>query len=273
MSCKAVRWPGDWPRQSDDSLRTRIMSEGRVSILTGAVGGLGRATARQLVEQGYQIALVDVDTVGLKELSSSLGGAVASYPVDLTDGWAIDEMVAAVDREFGRVDLLVNNAGTAIRGTVEETEPADWDRIMAVNVTAMYRASRAVIPRFRAAGGGVIINISSAAAIAAVANRAAYCASKAAVIGLTRAMAVDHTAEGIRVNAICPGVIDTPWVHRIAAASDDPSATLTAMAARQLTGRMGTPDEVANAILFLASDQATFVNGAAFVVDGGFTAA
>jgi len=155
---------------------------------------------------------------------------------------------------------------------VIETTPEEWDRILAVNLTAMFRMCRAVLPPMISAGGGVIVNVASTAGIVGIPSRAAYCASKAGVIGLTRAIAVDHALEGIRANAICPGTTQTPWLAKILAGADDPEALRRHMAERQLDHRFGTPEEVAAGIAFLASDEARFVNGSVFVMDGGMTA-
>jgi NAD(P)-dependent dehydrogenase (short-subunit alcohol dehydrogenase family) len=167
---------------------------------------------------------------------------------------------------------LVNNAGVGVAGTVAQTSVADWDRTIAVNLTAVFHLCRLLVPPMVARGHGVIINVASIAGVVGLRNRAAYCASKSGVVGLTRALAADHAAQGLRVNAICPGTVETAWVDRIIAGSEDPEAQRAAMAARQLDGRMGTAEEVAAGILFLASPEARFVNGSALVMDGGLTA-
>jgi NAD(P)-dependent dehydrogenase (short-subunit alcohol dehydrogenase family) len=171
-----------------------------------------------------------------------------------------------------RIDLLANIAGIGVAATVLETTDEDWDRTIAVNLTAIFRTCRATLPHMLAARSGVIINVASVAGLVGVAQRAAYCASKAGIIGLTRAIAADHARDGIRANAVCPGTVETEWIDKILARAEDREAARRTMAERQLDGRMGRPGEVAAAIAFLASDDGRFFNGAAVVMDGGMTA-
>jgi len=244
-----------------------------IAFVTGAGSGIGRATSLRLLEQGYRVAAFDVDESGLEE-TRGLGGSQHLSPVhvDLAVPKSLtDATKSAVDR-LGVPDLLVNNAGVGVYGSAPQTTAQDWDRTIAVNLSAVFHLCSLLIPPMIDRGGGVIVNVASVAGLVGLTNRAAYCASKAGVVGLTRALAADHAADGLRVNAICPGTIETAWVDRIIAGAEDPEAARAAMAARQLDGRMGTAEEVAAGIVFLASPEARFVNGSAFVMDGGLTA-
>lgn len=250
-----------------------IVSEG-IAFVTGAGSGIGFATARRLAADGWRIAAVDVDAVGAQravEAVVAAGGEASPHALDVRDRDAVMAAVAELDAEGG-VRLLVNNAGVGVAATVAETDPADWDRTIAVNLTGAFHTCAAALPRMLAAGSGTIVNVSSVAGVVGIARRAAYCASKAGVLGLTRAIAADHAAQGIRANAICPGTVATEWIDKILADAPDKAATRRAMEQRQLDGRMGSPEEVAEGIAFLASPAARFVNGAAFVMDGGMTA-
>ena len=241
----------------------------RAAIITGAASGIGFATAKRLAANGWPLALVDVDAPRLDEKAKQIEGVdVRTYPFDLREAERFGDVVDAV----GGCDLLVNDAGIGVAATLLDTSTEDWDRTMTVNVTAMFHTCKAVLPVMLEAGGGRIVNVSSIAGVVGLRNRLAYCASKHAVIGLTRAIAADYAHLGIRCNAICPGTVETEWIGKILSNADDPDATRKQMEARQLDGRMGTPEEVASGIAFLASDEARFVNGAAFMMDGGMTA-
>lgn len=230
------------------------MSPG-LAIVTGASSGIGAATCAQLARDGFRVVSVDVS-------------GTPAFRLDVRDDAAVRSMVAGL----GPVAALVNVAGIGVAAKLHETTDDDWDRIVGVNLTGMFYLCRAVLPVMVAAGGGTIVNVSSVAGLVGVRERAAYCASKAAVIGLTRSITVDYAGAGIRCNAICPGTVDTEWIGKILADAPDPAAARAAMVARQLDGRMGTPEEIAAGIAFLLSDGARFVNGSAFVMDGGMTA-
>ena len=246
------------------------------AIVTGAASGIGFATAQRLAADGWRLALIDIDEAGLPravDAARSRGApAVEFYPFDLADASRFGGVVDRIDADVGPVGLLVNNAGIGVAATVTETTPDQWNRMLAVNLTAMFHTCRAALPGMIDRGDGIIVNVSSVAGVVGVRNRAGYCASKAGVIGLTRAIAADHAHQGIRCNAICPGTVATEWIGKILAGSEDPDATRRAMEQRQLDGRMGSPEEVAAGIAFLASAEARFVNGTAFVMDGGMTA-
>lgn len=243
------------------------------ALVTGAGSGIGRATARKLSEDGYEIAALDLDHASALQTAEGIreaGRPAAAYGVDVCDAEAVSRVVDRICAEQSELRVLVNNAGIGVAGTVVDTRPEDWDRVMAVNVTAVYRLCRIVIPKMLALGGGAIVNVGSVSGeVVGIPERAVYCASKAAVVGLTRSIAVDFAAQGIRANAICPGPVRTPWIEKMAASMPDPESAKRAMERRE----MGSAEDIAAGISFLASDAARYVNGTAFVMDGGLTAA
>lgn len=245
--------------------------EGKVAIVTGAARGIGRATALRFVAEGARVVLADRDRDALAATAASAGpaDAVLARPCDVARAAEVEALVAATLDRFGRIDILVNNAGYGHRGTVEQTSEAEWDALMATNVKGVFLCSRAVLPVMRRQGGGTIVNVASTVSFVGIPERAAYVASKGAVAALTRAMAVDHAKEGIRVVAVAPGTVATDYYDRVVAGSPDPEGMRRMLAARQLIGRAGTPEEIANAILFLASDEASFCVGTILLVDGG----
>ena len=248
---------------------------GEVALVTGAAAGIGRATAERLAADGFDVALLDVNADTVSRVADGLyRDGHRSMPIvrDLLADRPFHDVVDEVEGRLGPIQVLVNNAGTAVRADVPSTSRADWDRVMGLNITATYETCRAVLPGMLARGRGCIVNVASVAGLVGIQNRAAYCASKAAVIGLTRAMAADHARARIRVNAVCPGTVHTDWIDRILSDHPDPVRGRAEMEARQLEGRLGEPSEIAGAIAYLASADASFVNGSAFVIDGGMTA-
>lgn len=242
-----------------------------LALVTGAASGIGFATAVRLARAGHRIAAVDVDADRLGRTAAAVaeaGSTATTHAFDIRD----DTALTAVLDEVGTPAVLANIAGVGVAAPLAETSTADWDRIIGINLTAVFTTCRAVIPRMLEAGGGNIVNVGSVAGVVGVANRAAYCASKGGVISLTRSIAADYAGRGIRANAICPGTVASEWIGKILADAPDPEATRKAMEARQLDGRMGTPEEVAAGIAFLVSEDGRFMNGAAFVMDGGMTA-
>ncbi|SNT00623.1 NAD(P)-dependent dehydrogenase, short-chain alcohol dehydrogenase family [Streptosporangium subroseum] len=247
-----------------------------VAVVTGAASGIGRATALRLARDGYEIAMMDLDDAGLAEtatLIGEVGGLARPFTVDLCDPLAVGSVTREIAVTVGAPEVLVNVAGIGLAATVLETSDADWNRVMAVNLTGPFLTIRATLPLMLDRGSGVIVNIASVGGQVGLAGRAAYCASKAGLVGLTRAVAVDHAREGIRCVAVCPGTVETEWIGKILSNAPDPVAARAAMAARQLDGRMGSPEEVAAMVAFLAGPEGRFVNGAALVLDGGMTAA
>ena len=236
---------------------------GKVALITAAANGIGRASAQRFLAEGAVVHAVDIDDAGLAELDGCV-----PHGADLTDADAI----AALRESVGPVEILFNCAGYVHSGTILDCGEEDWAFSIALNVTAMYRMIRAFLPPMVARGGGSIINMSSvASSITGVPNRFAYGATKAAVIGLTKAVAADFVGQGIRCNAICPGTVDTPSLQQRLRDSGDYEAALNAFKARQPMGRLGHPEEIAALAAYLASDEASFTTGAVHIIDGGWT--
>jgi meso-butanediol dehydrogenase/(S,S)-butanediol dehydrogenase/diacetyl reductase len=244
----------------------------RVVLVTGAAAGIGFGVASRFAEAGAAVAVFDIDGPAAQRAAAALPRAIAIQG-DVASEADTRAAVARTLAAFGRLDTLVNNAGIELNGTVTEMPPEAWDRQMAVNLRGVFLFSRAAIPAMRGAGGGSIVNIASVHAFVSWPRCPAYDATKAGLIGLTRAMALDHGRDGIRVNAICPGYIDTPMLGRWFNTLDDCETERRNVLAAHPVGRMGTPRDIAEAVLFLASDAASFITGASLVVDGGMTLA
>ncbi|GAA3815793.1 SDR family NAD(P)-dependent oxidoreductase [Streptomyces chiangmaiensis] len=236
--------------------------EGLKALVTGGASGIGRATADLLAARGAQVAVLDLDP-------SSVDKPLLAYQADVTDDASVRAAVAAAATELGGLDVLINNAGIGAQGTVEDNDDEQWRRVLDVNVLGMVRTARAALPHLRESAHAAIVNTCSIAATAGLPQRALYSASKGAVLSLTLAMAADHVREGIRVNCVNPGTVDTPWVGRLLDAAPDPAAERAALQARQPTGRLVTAAEVAGAIAYLASPQSGATTGTALAVDGG----
>jgi NAD(P)-dependent dehydrogenase (short-subunit alcohol dehydrogenase family) len=223
--------------------------DGKRALVTGAGSGIGEAVARLLSADGADVVAADLRGTDVT--------------LDVRD----EAQVADIVRD---VDVLVNVAGIGSTTNAPETPLEVWEEVFAVNARGTFLCCKHAIPGMVERGGGSIVNISSVAALVGLRNRAAYCASKGAVVSLTRALAIDHVQDGIRVNAICPGTVDSPWVRRLV---EDAGESLDELRARQPMGRLGTPEEIAEAVAYLASDAAGFVTGSVFTIDGGLTAA
>ncbi|MBV9279361.1 MAG: SDR family oxidoreductase [Chloroflexi bacterium] len=247
--------------------------EDKVTLITGAGSGIGQAMARLFAQEGSAVFAADLDEGAAQEtVRQIIHGNSQAFGGDVSRTEDVRRMVDACLQRFGRVDILCNNAGIGSTQTVVDTPEEVWDRVFEVNVRGTYLCCKYVIPHMIEAGGGVIVNIASVAGLVGLKNRAAYCASKGALVTLTKAVAVDHVSQNVRCNCICPGTVDSPWVQRLLGAAPDPAAERAALVARQPMGRLGTPEEVARAALYLASDDAAFVTGSALVIDGGLTA-
>jgi NAD(P)-dependent dehydrogenase (short-subunit alcohol dehydrogenase family) len=205
----------------------------------------------------------------VEETAQLAGGETLALQADVSDEASVGAMVEKTLARFGRIDILVNNAGIGTTKSILECEPEEWDRVFAVNVRGVYLSTRAVLPGMLAQGEGVIINIASALGLVGVPKRAAYCASKGAVITLTKQVATEYAGQGVRCNCICPGTVDSPWVGRLLDATDDPAGARQALEARHPLQRLATTDEIAAAALYLASADAAFMTGSALVMDGG----
>ena len=236
--------------------------DGLACIVTGGGSGIGLATARHLAARGADVAALDLRPGGGHE------GLVA-VEADVTDQASVDAAVGTVTERFGGIDILVNNAGIGAAGTVEDNPDDEWRSVFDVNVLGMVRMARAALPHLRRSKAPAVVNTCSIAAVTGLPERACYSASKGAVLSLTLAMAADLLDDGVRVNCVCPGTIDTPWVGRLLEAAPDPVAERAALEARQPMGRLGTAEEVADAIAWLAAPASGFVTGIALAVDGG----
>lgn len=259
------------PAASAEAGRAGVLA-GRVTIVTGGASGIGRATAELFAREGALVVLADVDRVLGEAVAWEIaahGGRAIFERADVTKAADTQRLVARARQEFGALHVLVNSAGVMRRATVIELEEADWDRVLAVNVKSIFLLSKHAIPVMAASGGGSIINVASGWGLAGGPRAAAYCASKGAVVLLTKAMAIDHGPEKIRVNCVCPGDTDTPMLRSEAMQLQEPEAEFFTAAARRPLGRVGTPQEIAQAILFLAGAASSFMTGAALVVDGG----
>jgi meso-butanediol dehydrogenase / (S,S)-butanediol dehydrogenase / diacetyl reductase len=248
---------------------------GKSALITGAGSGIGRAMAVLFAQEGANIFAADLDEGSARETADMVeqaGGQATWCRVDVSRGDDVQGMVGQVLKRFGRVDILCNNAGVGSTQTVVDTPDEVWDQVMAVNARGAFLGCKHTIPHMIAAGGGAIVNTASVAGIVGLRNRAAYCAAKGAIVSLTRAVAIDHVSQNIRCNCVCPGTVDSPWVQRLLNSASDPAAERAALVARQPMGRLGLPEEVAHAALYLVSDHAAFVTGTALVIDGGLTA-
>jgi NAD(P)-dependent dehydrogenase (short-subunit alcohol dehydrogenase family) len=251
------------------------MKRGSVAIVTGGASGIGRATAERLGREGACVALVDrADPEEAARAIVAAGGEAWGIRTDVADEEEVRAMVDAVVARAGRVNVLINAAGigTPRPVTIDEATMSEWHDLCAVNLTGTFLCCRAVIPIMRGGGGGAIVNIASELGLVGSPRSAMYGATKGAVVQLTRALAVDHAPDHIRVNCVCPGPVDTPLLRRGVARASDPEAKLRTEMSSTLLGRLGRPEEIASVIHFLASDEASFVTGSIVVADGGVTA-
>jgi len=245
--------------------------DSRKALVTGAASGIGEAIAHALARAGAAVVVADIDAdkgerVAQACLAEAAGGRFVSLNV------ADETNCARVADEIGPIDILVNNAGIGHVGTIEQTAGADLDRLYGVNVRGVFNVTKAFIGSMLARRAGAIVNMASIGGVLGIADRLAYCTTKFAVVGLTKSLAIDHATQGIRVNCVCPGRVETPFVTARLREYPDPEAAYRQMSSTQAIGRMGRPEEIAAAVLYLASDEAAFVTGSALIIDGGWSA-
>ena len=247
----------------------------KVALITGGGTGIGRACAGLFAREGASVAIAgrrkEPLEAAVREIEIA-GGKALAVQCDVTDRASVEAAVGAVVKHFGRLNVVVNNAGAVVVATAEATSDEDWNRLIATNLTGTFLVSRAALVHLRAAGGGAIVNIGSILGIVARKDRAAYCAAKAGVTGLTKAMALDHAHENIRVNCVCPSLIETELGLLSIRQAPDPEAERQKRTAGIPLGRLGEPEDVAQMALYLASDESAWVTGAALPLDGGLTA-
>jgi 2-keto-3-deoxy-L-fuconate dehydrogenase len=248
--------------------------DGRRALVTGGASGIGEATVRELVRAGAFVWIADINLYAAEELARSIGSSRALH-LDVTS----PDSIASALSHIGELDILVNNAGIGHVGSIQQTEPEDFDRLLNVNVRSVYLVTRAFLPLLLAASGvagvaGTIINIASVAGLVGIKQRFAYCTTKGAVVAMTRQLAVEYP-KTLRVNAICPGTVETPFVEGYLEKfhKDNKEEVRAELRARQPIGRLGRPEEVASMVRYLASDEAAFITGSLFNIDGGWTAA
>lgn len=238
----------------------------KIALITGGGSGIGAAICEVFKDAGASVIVVDRDVANGEAMARKVGGKFRALDVSNEAG------CEALAREVGRVDILVNNAGIGHVGTILQTSAADLDRLYNVNVKGVFNLSKAFLSGMVDRKSGVIVNLASIGGVVGIRDRLAYCATKFAVVGITKCMALDHARDGIRVNCICPGRVETPFVSARLKEYPDPQKAYDEMASTQALGRMGRPEEIAAAALYLASDEASFVTGTAFLIDGGWSA-
>jgi len=248
---------------------------GKVALITGGGTGIGRACALAFAREGAQVAVAGRRREPLDKVVAEIsvaGGKSLALACDVTERSSVEDALAQTEKHFARLDTIVNNAGAVVVATVEHTSDEDWDRVLAANLTGTFFVSRAALAPLRRAGGGSIVNIGSVLGLVARKDRAAYCAAKAGVSGLTRAMALDHAHEKIRVNCICPTIVETELGMQSIQQTGNAAAQIQKRIAEIPIGRLGKPDDVAMMAVYLASEDASWVTGASFPLDGGLTA-
>jgi len=248
----------------------------KVCLITGGGSGIGRAMALRFAQEGAMVLAADRDEAGASQTAEQVreaGGLALALRCDVTSAEQVEQMVATALDTWGRVDVLCNNAGIlGHAGEIVDVPEETWDLAFAVNVKGVYLGCKYSIPHMVRQGSGAIVNTASVAGLIGIPGRALYCTTKGAVVTLTKQIAVAYVDKGLRCNCVCPGTVDSPWIERLLADSDDPATMRTQLEARQPMGRLGTPEEVAAAALYLASDEAAFVTGTALVIDGGWIA-
>lgn len=238
-------------------------------IVTGAGSGIGRAAALRFAELGANVVIADKNETAAREVADEAGAKALAVTVDVSDSASVQSMIKTVVDNFGGIDVLCNNAGFGFPGNVLEIDEDNWDRLMSVNLKGVYLCSKYAIPELAKTGDGRIVNTSSYTANVGIRDRAAYVASKGGVSALTRAMALDHVDQGIRVNAVAPGTINSPYFDKMISESEEPQKLVDALNGRSPMHRMGRPEEVAEAIVWLAAKESSFATGSVLTIDGG----
>ena len=242
----------------------------KVAVVTGGAGGIGRASALAFAREGAAVSVIDIEEGNsVTEEIRSDGGTSIFLKTDLSSAAGCKNAVQETASALGGIDYLANNAGILFMGSAEETSEDDWQHVININLSSLFWMSKYVIPEMRARGGGAIVNVASIHGYQTHQRMVAYCTTKTAILGLTRAMAIDHGHENIRVNAVCPGAVDTPMFRKAISGEEDPEAVRNVWANAALVKRVGQPEDIAETVLFLCSDQASFIAGQSYLVDGG----
>jgi NAD(P)-dependent dehydrogenase (short-subunit alcohol dehydrogenase family) len=241
---------------------------GKVAIITGGGSGIGKAVAMAFVREGAKVVIAGRGREKLEAAATEIGGDCLAMNADVSTAGEVEKLVSATLEKFKRINILVNNAAVLLPGTAESLTEEDFDQTLAINVRGLWLVTRAVLPHMRASGGGSIVNIGSVLSLVGARNRVAYAASKGAVVAMTKAMALDHAAENIRVNCICPGIVETEMVAKF---SMDENARRQRVALHPM-GRFGQPGEIANAAVFLGSEESGWTTGSVLTIDGGYSA-
>jgi NAD(P)-dependent dehydrogenase (short-subunit alcohol dehydrogenase family) len=245
----------------------------KITVITGAGSGIGAAMARRFAAEGAFVYITDCDETASRAVREEIGtDRCVALTLDVTNEEACAALAEKVHAANGKLDVLVNNAGVGHVGTLLQTTGQDLDRLYAVNVRGMFNLTKAFLPHMLECKSGNIINTASIGGVVGILDRLAYCTTKFAVVGFTKCLALDHAAQGVRSNCLCPGRVFTPFVAQRLKEYPDPESAFQAMSATQPIGRMGTPQEIADAAVYLASDESSFVTGAAFIIDGGMSA-
>jgi NAD(P)-dependent dehydrogenase (short-subunit alcohol dehydrogenase family) len=259
--------------EEDDGREERVRFGGRVAVITGARTGIGLATAARFVTDGAKVVLADIQDATQEADRLSEGGDAATFvQADVSSAASAEALVQATLATYGRLDILINNAGIELARTVPDTTEADWDRLMAVNLKGVFLCSRAALAVMRRQRQGAIVNVASELGLVGGSEIAAYSASKGGVVQLTKSMAIDHASEGIRVNCVAPGPVATPLLEAIITSAESPEKERQSILSKTLLKRLADPGEIASVIAFLASDEASYMTGSVVVVDGGWTA-
>ena len=248
---------------------------GKIALVTGAGSGIGASIAQVFAKAGARVMVCDIQSEAGKQSAEAItqGKGVAEFlPLDVSDENGARNVADQIHSKHGRLDILVNNAGIGHVGTMMQTTAGDLDRLYQVNVRGVFNVTKAFLPKMLERKSGNIINLASIGGVVGIRDRLAYCTTKFAVVGLTKSMALDHAVAGIRVNCICPGRVETPFVSARLKEYPDPEKAYREMSATQALGRMGKPEEIAHAALYLASDESAFITGTAFLIDGGWSA-